>query len=161
MPTYSSPIGRIIQTGEKKTIFRKLFLKMITALIISPQHAERYALVKCTRTKCKRYNIILLIRFDKVWHCAYQWQWVLTLIILHFSIQSDQQKAVFYAGIGEGTAADWDKAWEEIKYTVKQDYRDALLYGLSAAQEPWVIRRYEKQKFSLFMSPPSWGYGHT
>ena len=78
--------------------------------------------------------------------------------ILHFSIQSDQQRAVFYAGIREGTAADWDKAWEEIKYTVKQDYRDALLFGLSATQEPWLIRRYEKQKCSLITCLSSCGY---
>ncbi|XP_072020776.1 aminopeptidase N-like [Amphiura filiformis] len=58
------------------------------------------------------------------------------------SIQSDQQRAIFYEGISEGTVADWDMAWEEIKYTMKQDYRDALLYGLSATREPWVLRRY-------------------
>ncbi len=64
------------------------------------------------------------------------------IFFILYSIQSDQQQAVFYAGISEGTIADWDKVWQEMVYTMKEDYREALLYGLSAAKEPWVALRY-------------------
>jgi hypothetical protein len=57
-------------------------------------------------------------------------------------VPPDLRNLVYFYGILNGGVEEWDFMWDQFMKTQVASEKYKLLYGLSAAREPWVVDRY-------------------
>lgn len=57
-------------------------------------------------------------------------------------VPANLRSLVYYYGIKNGGAKEWDFAFQQFQNTTVASERRTILYGLSGASEPWILVRY-------------------
>ena len=75
-----------------------------------------------------------------IWHLNYI---DIFFCVFHtFSVPANFRSLVYFYGIKNGGVKEWDFAFGQFQNTTVASERRKILYGLSGASEPWIIRRY-------------------
>lgn len=58
-----------------------------------------------------------------------------------YSIPPNLRNVVYYHGVSQGGVEAWDFLYSQYNQTKDATKKDKILYGLSAANDPWIIDR--------------------